>query len=176
MRCAITLGSTAENAASLSQLINQVYAVAEAGMWQDVDGAPVPRTTVEEVRSLLAKQQLLVARHEGRLAGCICLQRLSPQLAEFGLLVAHPALRGRGIGRDLVCEAERRAKENGMRVMQLELLTPKNWEHPVKEFLHRWYTRIGYIPIRTEPFAETYGQLAPYLATECNFTVYHKTL
>lgn len=176
MALSISLGTIHEDADLLSRLINQVYAVAEAGMWQETDGVPIPRTTVAEVKSLLAKQHLLIARNDQSVVGCVCLQRLSSQVAEFGLLVAHPDFRGQGIGRALVCEAEERARKSGAGLMQLELLTPKDWEHPVKAFLHRWYTRIGYIPIRTEPFAETYGHLAPYLATECNFTVYHKTL
>jgi len=29
--------------------------------------------------------------------------------------------------------------------MRLELLTPRDWEHPVKKFLDEWYQRIGYV-------------------------------
>ena len=60
--------------------------------------------------------------------------------------------------------------------MQLELLMPQTWTHPVKEFLHGWYTRIGYRPVRTEPFDEAYPALAPQLATPCAFVIYQKPL
>ncbi|MEC7985406.1 MAG: GNAT family N-acetyltransferase [Myxococcota bacterium] len=176
MNIPISLGTHEDDAAALSRLINLVYASAEAGMWKEYDGAAMPRTSAEEVQLLLSNQRLLLARHAKEPVGCVCVQMLSDDIAEFGLLVAHPELRGKGIGRDLVTAAENYGRERGARVMQLELLTPKDWEHPVKRFLHRWYTRIGYVPIRTEPFARSYGHLADHLSTPCNFTVYHKGL
>ena len=176
MTCSIYLGTVHDDAESLATLINQVYAVAEDGMWQEIDGHPMPRTTTAEVHSLLSQQHLLLARMGDELVGCVCVKMLSPLIAEFGLLVAHPERRGEGIGRRLVVAAEKHGRDCGARWMQLELLTPKDWTHPVKEFLHRWYTRIGYVPVRTESFADSYGHLAGQLATPCNFTVYHKGL
>jgi hypothetical protein len=60
--------------------------------------------------------------------------------------------------------------------MRLEILTPRHWTHPSKEFLKRWYSRIGYSPQTTEPFEAMYPELVPELATECDFTVWHKSL
>jgi len=60
--------------------------------------------------------------------------------------------------------------------MQLELLVPRGWTHPTKEFLHSWYTRTGYRPVRSGTIDESYPQLAPRLATPCDFVVYHKDL
>ena len=51
--------------------------------------------------------------------------------------------------------------------MQLELLVPRQWRHPTKEFLKAWYSRIGYRPVRTGKFEESYPELAPQLATPC---------
>ena len=55
-----------------------------------------------------------------------------------------------------------------------ELLTPRNWTHPSKEFLKMWYSRIGYKPQATESFEILHPELVPELATECDFTVWHK--
>ena len=60
--------------------------------------------------------------------------------------------------------------------MQLELLVPRQWRHPTKEFLKAWYSRIGYRPVRTGKFEESYPELAPQLATPCDFVIYHKPL
>ena len=60
--------------------------------------------------------------------------------------------------------------------MQLELLVPQTWTHPVKEFLRAWYTRIGYRHVRTDRLADAYPALQPQLATPCDFVIYHKTL
>src|SRR5215813_15488505 len=67
----------------------------------------------------------------------------------FRSLVADPAHRGTGVGRELVRFAERRSREQGLATMQLEVLVPRQWSHPSKEFLKAWYTRIGYRPVRT---------------------------
>ena len=55
MHDSISIGQVGEDAGFLSGLINQVYAVAEAGMWQNIDGKPMPRTDAKEVQELLAK-------------------------------------------------------------------------------------------------------------------------
>jgi hypothetical protein len=60
--------------------------------------------------------------------------------------------------------------------MQLELLVPRTWKHPSKEFLAGWYRRIGYSVTRRGTIDESYPQLAPRLATACDFVVYHKDL
>jgi hypothetical protein len=68
--------------------------------------------------------------------------------------------------------------------MQLELLVPRGWTHPVprgwthptKVFLAAWYTRIGYRIARKGAIDEAYPALAPLLATPCDFVIYHKRL
>jgi hypothetical protein len=52
--------------------------------------------------------------------------------------------------------------------MRLELLTPRNWTQPNKEFLKKWYSRIEYKPQATEPFEILHPELVPELATECD--------
>ena len=51
--------------------------------------------------------------------------------------------RGLGVGRELVRFAERKCGRDGLVSMQLELLVPRNWSHPVKEFLAAWYTHLS---------------------------------
>jgi hypothetical protein len=53
--------------------------------------------------------------------------------------------------------------------MRLEILTPRHWTHPNKEFLRQWYARIGYEPQTTEPFESMYPELVAELATKCDF-------
>ena len=84
--------------------------------------------------------------------------------------------RRQGIGRELVRFAERWSREQGLDTMQLEVLVPRQWSHPSKEFLRAWYTRIGYRPVRTGQFEESYPELAPLLATPCDFVIYHKSM
>lgn len=156
----------------ITDLVNQVYATAEAGLW--VQGAA--RTTTIEMREMIAADQIALARVDGQTAGAVRIQQLDDATGEFGMLVAHPAHRGEGIGRELVSFAERLSRQRGQTTMQLELLVPRDWSHPTKQFLHGWYTRIGYGPVRTGRIEESYPHLAPLLATACDFVVYHKPL
>jgi GNAT superfamily N-acetyltransferase len=156
----------------IADLINEVYAVAEAGLW--IDGAT--RTTVDEVTELTRAGQIAVARLRDRIVGSVRVQRLDESTGEFGMLVADPAHRGVGVGRGLVGFAERTCSADGLGTMQLELLVPRGWTHPTKEFLAAWYTRIGYRVGRTGTIDEAYPALAPLLATPCDFVIYEKDL
>jgi GNAT superfamily N-acetyltransferase len=156
----------------ITDLVNRVYETGEAGLW--VPGAT--RTTSIEMREMIAAAQIAVARMDGKMVGCIRIQQLDERVGEFGMLAAHPAHRGEGIGRVLVRFAEDRLRWRGLAVMQLELLVPRGWSHPTKDFLHAWYTRIGYQPVRKGSIEESYPHLAPLLATPCDFVVYHKSL
>jgi GNAT superfamily N-acetyltransferase len=161
--------------ADLTGLVNRVYAVAEEGLW--VDGAT--RTNPEEMAALVAAGEIVVAREDrsdGRIVGSVRVQQIDEITGEFGMLVADPQRRGAGIGRDLVGFAEERFRRRGVPTMQLELLVPRAWTHPTKEFLDAWYTRIGYRPVRTGRIDDDYPHLAPLLATPCDFVIYHKAL
>jgi GNAT superfamily N-acetyltransferase len=158
--------------ARVVELVNLVYAEAEHGLW--LDGTD--RTNADEIAAITRAGQLAVARMDGKLVGAVRLQRLDGSLGEFGMLVASPSHRGLGIGRRLVAFAEAWARDQNLSRMQLEVLVPRTWTHPVKEFLRDWYTRIGYRHVRTGRLDEAYPALQPHLATPCDFTIYHKKL
>jgi GNAT superfamily N-acetyltransferase len=156
----------------ITDLTNEVYAVAEGGLW--LDGAT--RTTVDEVTELTRTGQIALARLHGRVVGCVRVQRFDEDTGEFGMLAADPAHRGLGVGRELIRFAERRCRADGLGAMRLEVLVPREWTHPAKEFLTEWYTRIGYRVARTGSLDEAYPDLVPLLATPCDFVIYHKDL
>jgi len=57
------------------------------------------------------------------------------------MLTTDPAVRGRGVGRDLVRFAEDTCRNRGSTKMQLKLLRPRHWVLDSKEALHAWYSR-----------------------------------
>jgi len=158
--------------AALTDLINSVYAVAEEGLW--VEGAA--RTTVERVTTLVRAGEMAVARLDGQIVGCVRIQILVGGVGEFGMLAVWPRLRGIGVGRDLVRFAEDAARAKRCDTMQLEVLVPREWSHPAKVFLTRWYTRIGYKVMRIGTIEESDPELARLLATPCDFVIYQKQL
>ena len=156
----------------LTGLINDVYEVAESGLWRD--GAT--RTTPSELAELIRAGQIAVATRDGRVVGSVRVHDVADDTSEFGMLVAAPDQRGTGVGRALIDFAEQHNRERGRRAMQLELLLPREWQHPTKEFLKAWYGRLGYRLIRTTTIDDSYPHLAPLLATPCDFAIYEKPL
>ena len=165
------LTSPPEDLACLVQLINDIYDVAEDGMWKQKG----VRTNPEELRDLIGQRRLIVARSNGDIIGCVKVDR-AEEVGEFGMLVVDPKIRSQGVGGILIAAAEDWAIKQGYHEMQLELLTPRGWKQPSKEFNSAWYNRLGYIPQRTEPFEKDYPQFVPLLATECDFTIWRKPL
>jgi GNAT superfamily N-acetyltransferase len=157
---------------AITALVNQVYAVAEKGLW----AGPADRTTAAEVAGLVRAGEIAVARLDGRLAGSVRIHRLDDGAGEFGLLAASPDVQGAGIGRALVEFAEQSCRAGKCAEMQLELLVPRGWTHPSKEFLAGWYGRLGYRVVATSTIEQAYPHLAPLLATPCDFLVYRKDL
>lgn len=170
----VPAGTAADAAfvAEVVDLVNRVYADAEKGLWQQ----DTHRTDADEVMEYIRTGQLTIARMDGRLVGAVRIQHLDDDLGGFGMLVASPEHRGVGVGRVLVAFAEDWARARGLGRMQLELLVPQTWPHPVKEFLREWYTRIGYRHVRIGDFAVDYPALEPLLATPCDFQIFHKPL
>jgi GNAT superfamily N-acetyltransferase len=156
----------------LAALVNRAYAVAEDGLWIE----RTPRTTQKEMADLIAAEQVALAYSDGKVIGAVRVRRLDSGEAEFGMLVADFSHRGQGVGRDLVGFAERWSRDQGIETMQLEILMPRDWSHPSKEFLKAWYGRMGYHPVRTCHLEQSYPDLAPLLATPCDFVIYHKDL
>ena len=157
---------------SLSAMVNAVYADAERGLW--VEGAD--RTNAAELAGMTASGRIVVATVDGDVVGCVRVDRLADDLGEFGMLAADPRCRGAGIGRELVRFAEQTSEAEGCTRMQLELLVPREWKHPTKEFLAAWYERLGYRLTHVGAPAEFLPDLAPMLATTCDFRLYHKDL
>lgn len=156
----------------MTRLINDVYDSAESGLWRD--GAT--RTTPAELAELIAAEQIAVATRRGHVVGSIRIHDVSEDTSEFGLLVAAPEQRSTGVGRALLDFAEQHSRDRGRRALQLELLVPRDWQHPSKEFLKGWYGRRGYRLSRSGRLGDAYPQLEPLLATPCDLTIYEKPL
>jgi GNAT superfamily N-acetyltransferase len=156
----------------LADLVNVVYAVAEAGMWQE--GAA--RTSAAEVAQLIGDGEIVVAFRGADPVGMVRLRDVRADTSEFGMLVAAPTERNTGVGRALLDFAERQTAERAMTTMQLELLVPREWTHPSKAFLKDWYGRRGYRLVRTGKLEDSYPHLAPHLATPCDLEVHAKLL
>jgi len=81
---------------------------------------------------------VLVAEAGGQLLGCCQLERRPAAEVYFGLFSVRPGRQGRGLGREILAEAERLARDDwGARTMVLTVLAQRGE-------LIAWYERRGY--------------------------------
>lgn len=158
---------------SVCKLVNDAYKTGEAGMWVD----DLPRTSVDELSDRVRSNQLIIAELKGGIVGTVCVRQLADgHTGEFGMLAVDGKYSNNGIGAALIRQAEAWAISKELIIMRLELLTPRHWEHPAKEILKKWYSKLGYQPQESISFYELYPAAATYLATECDFRVWTKRL
>jgi GNAT superfamily N-acetyltransferase len=165
-------GADARVVDRLTGLVNDVYATAESGLWLE----NATRTTATEVAQLIRAGEIVVAIRQGRIVGSVRLHDVAADVSEFGLLVAARDQRHTGVGCALLDFAEQHSRERGLRAIRLELLVPRDWSHPSKEFLKAWYGRRGYRLIRTRTIDGAHPHLAPLLATPCDLEIHEKPL
>ncbi|MFE2193445.1 GNAT family N-acetyltransferase [Streptomyces olivaceus] len=81
--------------------------------------------------------RLLAVERDGRLVACCQLEHRGAH-AYFGMFAVNPALQGAGLGKAIIAEAERRARETwGATEMHMTVIS-------VREDLIAWYERRGY--------------------------------
>lgn len=116
------------------------------------------RTDAAAVQAIVeaSDRLVLLAMDGGELRACCELRNRDAGAAYFGMFAVSPSLQGAGIGRVVLGEAERHAKETwGSTRMEMTVLVQR-------EDLIAWYERRGYRRTgATEPFPygdERFGQ------------------
>ncbi|WP_435271740.1 GNAT family N-acetyltransferase [Streptomyces parvulus] len=94
-----------------------------------------PQGVLDVVKS--PDSRLLKVEREGRVVACCQLEHRGTN-AYFGMFAVSPVLQGAGLGRAILAEAERRAREEwGVAEMHMTVIS-------VREDLIAWYERRGY--------------------------------
>lgn len=122
--------ATEADVPALLAMINESYRVSERGLFAK------ERTSRDEVMQAMAAGATIVVAEtsDGAMAGSMHLELA--EHAHFGLLATATDAQGRGIGRALVDEGERRARERGYAEMRIECIGEVG--------LQAWYERLGY--------------------------------
>lgn len=97
--------------------------------------------------------RLLLAWHDGTVAGCGAFRPRSASVAEMKRLYVRPAFRGTGLGRLLATRLIDEAKSLGYRTLCLDTL-------PTMHDAQRLYAKLGFVPC------------APYYATPIEGTAF----
>ncbi|MDC0766958.1 GNAT family N-acetyltransferase [Streptomyces sp. HD] len=110
-----------------------------AGWTTEADILEGRRTDPEGVLEVIKSpdSRLLTVERDGRVVACCQLEHRG-EYAYFGMFAVSPALQGAGLGKVIITEAERRARETwGVTEMHMTVISVRN-------DLIAWYERRGY--------------------------------
>ncbi|MFE6893937.1 GNAT family N-acetyltransferase [Streptomyces sp. NPDC057694] len=130
-----------EDADALVSLIESAYRgdTSRAGWTTEADILLGQRTDPEGVLAVVKDpdSRLLTVERDGAIVACCQLEHRG-SAAYFGMFAVSPALQGAGLGKQIIAEAERRARETwGVREMHMTVIS-------VRDELIAWYERRGY--------------------------------
>ncbi|MFJ3974324.1 GNAT family N-acetyltransferase [Streptomyces sp. NPDC090021] len=125
----------------LVALVESAYRgdASRAGWTTEADYLDGQRTDVDGVRAVIDSRDgvLLVVERAGELVACCHIEHRGDH-AYFGMFAVRPGLQGAGLGKEILAEAERRARDTwGAGEMRMTVVN-------VREELIAYYVRRGY--------------------------------
>ncbi|MBZ9594390.1 MULTISPECIES: GNAT family N-acetyltransferase [Streptomyces] len=125
----------------LVALVESAYRgdASRAGWTTEADYLDGQRTDPDGVRAVIAGRDgvLLVVERAGELVACCHIEHRGDH-AYFGMFAVRPGLQGAGLGKEILAEAERRARDTwGAAEMRMTVVN-------VREELIAYYVRRGY--------------------------------
>ena len=146
--------ATSDDVPAVVLLVESAYRgdTSRRGWTTEADLLDGQRTDDAEVRDLVTREgsRMILAESSGRLVACCHVERHG-ESCYFGMFSVDPTLQGSGIGKSLLAEAERIAREDwGCLLMTMTVID-------TRQELVAWYERRGYVRTgRHKPFP--YGE------------------
>jgi N-acetylglutamate synthase-like GNAT family acetyltransferase len=164
--------ATAADLPEIVSLMNRAYRGRE-GWAVDEGHIQGDRILLPDLAAELAakpQMQWLVWRENGALLGTVSLEPLENGIWYLGALTIEPGRQEGQLGRSLLAQAERIAREGGARQMRLTVI----W---VREALIAWYRRRGYLPTgKTSPFPYGDERWGKPMRDDLHFVWFEKAL
>jgi GNAT superfamily N-acetyltransferase len=147
--------ATLDDVPAVVALVESAYRgdASRAGWTTEADLLDGQRTDVDAVQAVVGSgsSQLLLARDgDGELISCCQLERRDGAVCYFGMFAVRPGRQGSGLGRAVLAEAERRARDDWQaRTMEMTVIAQRR-------DLIAWYAKRGYAET-TESVPFPYG-------------------
>ena len=164
--------ATAGDLPQIVALMNRAYRgekgwAAEQGY---IQGDRISLPDLEAELAAKPQMQMLVWREAGELLGCVSLEPQDGDAWYLGALTVAPDRQEAQLGRRLLAEAERIARDGGARRVALTVI----W---VREALIQWYRRRGYAPTgKTTPFPYDDDRWGRPMRDDLHFVWFEKAL
>jgi N-acetylglutamate synthase-like GNAT family acetyltransferase len=134
--------ATREDVPAIAALVESAYRgdASRKGWTTEADFLDGQRTDETGVAGLVGvgDSRILLAEREGALLACAHLERRNAKVAYFGMFSVRPDLQGAGVGRAMLAEAERIARDEWRsEEMQMTVIS-------IRDELIAWYERRGY--------------------------------
>ena len=114
----VTLEDVPAGCAEAETCLNAYFAELDARFANGFD--PHAGSDAEEDAALPVMERFVIARFEGRAAGCGMVLELEPGIAEIKRVWIAPELRGAGVASRIMDHLEARAREDGYRLVRLD--------------------------------------------------------
>jgi GNAT superfamily N-acetyltransferase len=168
--------ATADDVDAVVALVESAYRgeASRAGWTTEADLLDGQRTDAHAVRGIIASatsQLLLACDGDGELIACCQLERREADVAYFGMFAVRPGRQGTGLGRAVLAEAERRAREDwSATAMEMTVIE-------ARRDLIAWYVRRGYAETgETKPFPHGDARFGQPRRDDLYFVVLRKSL
>jgi GNAT superfamily N-acetyltransferase len=134
----------------LYSLMIHAYAETENEVW----GKNYKRLEFHEYEKILHEGDVYIAWMNDNIVGSISVYPVNKETFGFGLLNSDFDKHGKGIGGALVQVAEKHARSNGAKQLKLEILRPYPVNTCFKQWLAKWYEKLGYRFVKTIDFLD----------------------
>lgn len=118
--------ATEFDATEMSLLINRAYRGDDArlGWTYESDLVGGERVDPSGVKDLIRQKNsvFILALENNKIVGCVHTTEESPDRTYFGMLAVEPRLQGKGLGKKLIQEVERRTRERGAREVRITVI------------------------------------------------------
>lgn len=124
-------------------LVNLAYR-GEYGWTRETDIVDGKRASEAEIRSAIEdpNSHFLVYIENGKVVACICVERDSDK-AYIGLFAVHPALQGKGLGKQVLSAAEKYTTNLGVKIFVMAVVSQR--PELIAYYERRGYVRTGKI-------------------------------
>jgi N-acetylglutamate synthase-like GNAT family acetyltransferase len=167
--------ATLADVPALHRLVERAYRgdSARKGWTNEADLLEGQRTDVESLSEIIADpaQRILIAMNDNGLIGCVQVTQKDADTAYLGLLSVDPDIQAGGLGKTLIIEAERTAR-NIFAVITMEMTVIRQRAELIAYYERRGYALTG----ETRPFPLDDERFGLPVTRDLSFVVLAKRL